>query len=167
MKLFSFRGEKCNLIPTIPMWTRFTFVMLRVWPGIDEASQAPLDIVFSSCRTHSTEGWGNPFAAQRSRKWSPSRTTTDRGLSEPYSAALEMMEELIEVTERKMVSENSLAIDGGISISFANVPLTLTFHKLMPGIPCDPSLPGFPVRPRGPVRPTNWTGKSTYSRSIQ
>lgn len=71
----------------IPMWTRLTFVMFKVWPGIDVASHAPLEIVFSSSRTHSTEGWGNPFAGHRNRKWSPSRTTTDLGLSEPYSTA--------------------------------------------------------------------------------
>lgn len=49
---------------------------------------------------------------------------------------------------------NLLAIDGGINISLEMVPLTLTFHKLIPGIPCDPSLPCFPVRPRGPVKPS-------------
>lgn len=60
-----------------------------------------------------------------------------------------------------------LAIDGGISISFENVPLTLIFHKLMPGMPWDPSRPGFPVRPRGPVIPetpmkNEFCGLSTF-----
>lgn len=88
-------------LPTIPIWTLFTFVILRVCPGIDEASHAPLEIVFSSCLTHSTAGWGNPFAAHRSRKWSPSLTTTDRGLSDPYSAAVDTMIKLIVVTRKR------------------------------------------------------------------
>lgn len=59
------------------------------------------------------------------------------------------------LVDRTRLKENLLAIDGGINISFANVPFTLTFHKLMPGIPCEPSLPGLPVLPRGPPRPRN------------
>jgi hypothetical protein len=53
----------------------------------------------------------------------------------------------------EIVINNLLAIDGGISISFENVPFTLTFHRLTPGMPWEPSFPGFPVRPRGPVKP--------------
>lgn len=48
---------------------------------------------------------------------------------------------------------NLLAIDGAINMSFENVPLTLTFQRLIPGIPWLPSFPLFPVRPLGPVKP--------------
>lgn len=127
--------------------------MFSVCPGIDVASHAPFEIVFSSSLTHSTEGWGNPFAAHRKRKWSPSRTTTDLGLSVPYSAAFEIRKWLFEWLGKKC--SRLLAIDGGISNSLVNVPFTLTFHRLIPGTPFEPSFPCLPVRPLVPVRPIN------------
>lgn len=153
----------------MPIWTRFTFVMFSVCPGIDEASHAPFEIVFSSSLTHSTEGWGNPFAAHRKRKWSPSRTTTDLGLSVPYSAAFEIRKWLFEWPGKSVFT--LLAIDGGINISLENVPFTLTFHRLIPGTPFEPSFPCFPVRPLGPVEPINLKRRKkiesgAYSRSV-